>query len=230
MRLFKKCHIKDFPKYNKRAASWVEEHCYFSVRIGPALSLLGPSKRKRFNIYRNILDRFIPLADDFYIYDLNYNSDTVKPFHKHLVKDRSRYKIRFGYSGWKTLDRLLYSPAFKRSIKETRGGIIGRCRLDDTALKSIFEHCCDPTVIDNAALGCGRNALNAAKRSDETGVFFVIIETLNSGLESITLVSNKKDILHIYDIASKYCKISRSYRDFHIRIYDSVDSKDLKKV
>jgi hypothetical protein len=230
MPAFKKYYLKDYPGYYKRIASWIEKHRYFSVRIGPPPSLLGPLRRKRFNIYRNILDKFTPLAGEFYIYDLNCSSDIVKPLLGLLDKEGSRYKIKFDDNGWKTFDRLLYRSPLKGSIKEIRGSIIGKCRLDDQTLRSIFEHCCDPTVIDNAGVSCGRNALNAAKRSEKIGVFFIIIETLNTGLESITIVSNKKDILHIYKIASDSCKISRTYRDFHIRIFNRIDFDNSKEI
>lgn len=230
MALFQKYHLKDFAEYNKRVISWIKEHRYFSVRIGPPRLLLGISKWKRFNIYKNVLDKFIPLSDEFYIYDLNYDSDAVRPFHKHLLKDRSRYKIKFENNRWNKFDRLLYSPGFKRSITEIRGGIVGKCELDDSALRFIFKHCCDPIVIGNAGTSCGKNALNLAKNSEENGIFYLIIETLSSGLESITLVSNTNDILHIYDIASNSCKISRNYRNFHIEAYNSAEQQKAERI
>jgi hypothetical protein len=220
----KEYHLSDFPKHKERLISWVEDHCYFSVGIGPSWPS-GISKRKRLNIYKNVLDKFIPLANDFYIYDLNYDSDIVKPFHKNLLNDHSRYKIIFENNGWSMFDPLLYSPTVMRSISEIRSGIIGKCKLDDTVLRSIFEHCFNPIVIGNASVSCGKNALSLAKNSNENGIFYVIIETLSRGLGSITLISNRNEILHMLDIASHSCRISSNYRKFHIAEYDYIYEK-----
>ena len=217
-------HLSDFPKHKKRLRSWVGDRCYFSVGIGPSWPF-GISKRKRLNIYRNILDKFISLATVFYVYDLKYDLDIVKPFHKNLLKDHSRYKINFENNGWSMFDSLLYSPTVMRSITEIRGGIIGKCKLDDATLTSIFEHCCDPIVIGNASTSCGKNALSLAKNSKENGIFYVIIETLNRGLQSITLVSQRNEILHMFDLASHSCRITKNYRKFHIEAYDFIEKK-----
>jgi hypothetical protein len=223
--LNKNYSLSDFPKHKKRLISWIENAGYFSVSIGPWFSIFGISKRERLKIYRNVLDKFISLATVFYVYDLNYDLDIVKPFHKNLLRDHSRYKINFENNGWSMFDSLVYSPTVMRSITEIRGGIIGKCKLDDATLTSIFEHCCDPIVVGNANTSCGKNALSLAKKSNEDGIFYVIIETLNRGLESITLISNRTDILHIFDIASHSCRISKNYRKFKIAEYDYIFEK-----
>ena len=214
-------HLSDFPEHRKRLVAWVEDHGYFSVGIGPSWPS-GIWKRKRLKIYKNVLDKFIPLATGFYVYDLNHDLDILKPLHKNLLKDHSRYQIKFENSGWSTFDPLLYSPTVMRSITEIRGGIVGKCRLDDATLTSIFEHCCDPMVIGNASTSCGKNALSLAKTSHENGVFYVIIETLNRGLQSITLISQRNEILRMFDLASHSCRITKNYRKARIEVYDSI--------
>jgi hypothetical protein len=221
----KEYRLSDFPKHKQRLTSWVKEHGYFSVSVGPPRVMFGISKRKRLKIYKNVLDKFIPLAAGFYIYDLNYDSDLVRPHHKDLLQDHSRYKIIFDNNGWRRFDSLLYSTTIMRSISEIRGGIVGKCKMDDATLKSVFEHCCNPTVIGNAGVTCGKNALSWAKNSGEKGVFYVIIGTLSRGLESITLVSGRNEISRLLDIASQSCIISRSHKNFHIDIYD-IDGKE----
>jgi hypothetical protein len=203
----------------------VKEHGYFSVSIGPSRVMFGISKRKRRRIYKNVLDKFIPLAAGFYVYDLNFDSDLVRRRRKDLLKDHSRYKIIFDNAGWERFDSLLYSTTMMRSISEIRGGIVGKCKMDDATLKSVFEHCYNPTVIGNAGASCGRNALSWAKNSGEKGIFYVIVETLSRGLESVTLVSGRNEILHLLEIASQSCTISRSHKNFHIDIYD-IDGKE----
>jgi hypothetical protein len=112
-----------------------------------------------------------------------------------------------------------------RSITEIRGGIIGKCKLDDSTLTSIFEHCCNPNVIGNASVSCGKTALSLAKNSNENGLFYVIIETLNRGLESITLISHRNEILHMFDLASHFCRITKNYKKFHIEVYEFIEKK-----
>jgi hypothetical protein len=202
----------------------VKEHGLVSVGIGLPRTMPGISKRKSLVIYRNVLNRFIPLAAGFYVYDLSFDTDLVRPQHKILLKDHSRYKIIFDKDGWQRFDSLLNNATMLRSISEIRGGIVGKCQMDDATLKPVFEHCCNPTVIGNAGATCGRNALSWAKNSREKGIFCVIIQALSRGLESITLVSGRNEISHLLEIASQSCTISRSHKNFHIDIHN-IDGK-----
>lgn len=213
----KKYTLSNFPQYADFLKEHIKKHFHFSIDLIRSYSIFGVFKRQRKNIYHNILDKFIPISSRIYVYDLNFNSETVKPFHALLTNEYSRYKIELKKSSWLKIDSILYKPGIVGLISPIRGGIIGQCYIDDKILKDIFQYCYNPSVVDNPSAGCGKNAINQAKRSSGSGTFNFIIENANHGLESITFYSNMIDIIHIFDLASQFCKISDNYLNCTIK-------------
>ena len=97
--------LSDFPEYYKWLSSLVYRHGYFSVHLSD--SVYGLSLKKRLQLYKNVLDKFIPVAEYFLIYDLNTKSKRVKPFLEYFIKEFSRHKISFPGNSWKTFDPIL---------------------------------------------------------------------------------------------------------------------------
>ncbi len=218
MSLFHKRHIhlSDYPEHVDRVRTVIEDKGYFSVSLAHSSWGLRLSKRKRHRIYSTVLDRLLPLMTECSVYDLNAGSSRVKPLEKTLTKDRSRYRLAFHGGSWSPFDQLLYMPPLRGSIVDIRGGIVCRCKLDLERLGPLFEHCYNPNAIDNPGIACGKKELRAARDSGKRGIFHAIIEKTNHGLQSITFLAAKGDILKLFNLAADTCAVTRNQRRFHL--------------
>ena len=208
----KKINLLDFTKSYEEGLAFLQEHPRFSIWLYPGF--MGVNNRK---ICRNILDPLLPSTTQVLVYELQSKNKKVLKYRNFVEEKYGRHILHMSDKKWEYFIPLLYNPSIFSTIHEIRGSILIECSIKNLPWESILEHCSGPFIVSNASVSCGKAALSYTKnKTTEYNVFF-IIEKTNSGLESITITSHKKNINWIYNIAAKTCYLSKQIEnDFKI--------------
>ena len=110
---------------------------------------------------------------------------------------------------WEYFLPLLYKPLPFSDIKEVRGSILLKCLNQEIPWSEIFKNCSGPYFINNQSVASGKAVLQYTKRNLDRRFVFIIIDEVNSGLESLTIISESNEVAAIFDIASTSCQLHR---------------------
>ncbi|MBN1474451.1 MAG: hypothetical protein JW914_07545 [Syntrophaceae bacterium] len=196
--------LSDFPKRLNRIKRLVGEHRRFSIGLSPGL--WGLKKRR---ICKKVLNPFLPFIELAVVYDLQTDTRQFKKIAPSVKQRNNRHELDLAGRTWQDFLPILYKPRMFSTIHEIRGSILLACKNGDIPWKNIFRQASGPYIIDNASVGCGKAALQNAKQNEISNRVFVIIEKINSGLESLTIISEKNTVLRLFDLAAQACKWPR---------------------
>lgn len=202
MNIFKKNNRKliDFPDRFNNSKLFLMENSRFSVGLSPGIFGL-----KKTEICKNILNPLIPFIELIVAYDLQKAKKEFEKFQSYFTLRHGRYELDLAGQNWEYFMPLLYKPMPFSSIQEVRGPILLKCWNRGIPWGDMFRHCSGPYIYDNPSVASGKAALQYAKRNSKKGIVYVIIDRLNSGLESLTMVSERSEADTIFDIASQTC-------------------------
>ncbi len=195
--------LSDFPKLYRQTKDYLREHKRFSICF--STGFWGVRKKQT---CRTILDPLIPSIELVVIYDLQEKNKKVQKFKSHLVKKNGRHILDMSGKKWEHFLPLLYTSNIFSTIDDVRGSILIRCMNRKISWEKVFKNSFGPVIFSNPSVGCGKAALNYAKRNLDNQNVFVIIEKLNSGLESITITCNTDTICSLFDTAMENCHLS----------------------
>lgn len=207
MSVFEKNNRKliDFPDRFNISKQLLVENSRFSVGLSPGI--LGLKKGE---ICKKILNPLIPFINMIVVYDLQTATKEFKKFQSYVTLKHGRYELDMAGHNWEYFMPILYKPLPISSIHEVRGSILLRCMNREIAWESMFRRCSGPYIYNNPSVASGRAALQYAKKNLDKGLVFIIIDKLNSGLESLTIVSERIEAAAIFEIASKTCRWPRA--------------------
>jgi hypothetical protein len=216
----KKINLFDFTKVYEKGLAFLQEHPRFSIWVYPGF--LGVNNRK---ICKKILDPLLPSTTQVLVYELQSKNKKVLKYSNFIEEKYGRHILHMSDKKWEYFIPLLYKPSILSTIHEIRGSILIECSIKNLPWESILKHCSGPYTVSNASVGCGKAALSYTKnKTTEYNVFF-IIEKTNSGLESITITSHKKNINRIFNIAAKTCYLSKQMEN-NFRIMEKYSNKN----
>jgi len=202
-----KMKLSDFPGRQYFTNRLVGEHLRFSIGLSPGL---WGWKRRR--ICKSVLNPLLPFLELAVVYELQTDTPQFQKITPYVKLRNNRYELNLSGRTWHDFLPILYKPRVFSTIHEIRGSILLACKNGDIPWEKIFRHASGPVVIDNASVGCGKAALQYAKRNENANLVFVIIDKINSGLESLTIISERNTILHLFEMAAQTCKLSRIYQ------------------
>ena len=202
MNIFEKNNRKliNFPDRFNNSKLFLTENSRFSVGLSPGI--LGLRKME---ICKNILNPLIPFIELIIAYDLQTAKKEFGKLQSHLTLRHGRYELDLAGQNWEYFMPLLYKPMPFSSIHEVRGSILLKCWNRGIPWENMFRHCSGPYIYDNPSAASGKAALQYAKRNLKKDIVYVIIDRLNSGLESLTMVSERSEADTIFDIAARTC-------------------------
>ena len=194
-------NVPDFYQTCKKA---LQRQSTFGLWISPGF--LGIRKGL---LCKDIFDPLIPYTQRVLIFDLNLEHKKVKLFKNYLAQEGAYHLLDMAGKKWDHYLPLLYGNRLFSGIDIIRGAIVIQCAHQDVPWKDIFKFCYGP-VINNQQNGtCLKKALDFAKSHFDDEHVFVLIDTINTGLESITITGNQDILGNLFDAAAETCDITK---------------------
>ncbi|MBN1663277.1 MAG: hypothetical protein JW943_06725 [Deltaproteobacteria bacterium] len=193
--------LSDFPKRLNHTKRLVGEHRRFSIGLSPGL--WGWKKRRICKKILNPLLLFIELAA---VYDLKTDTPQFKKISPYVKRRNSRHELDLAGRTWQDFLPILYKPRVFSTIHEIRSSILLACKNGDIPWDKIFREASGPFVVGNPSVGCGTAVLQYTERNLDKGLIYIVIEKINSGLESITIISERNTVLRLFDLATQICQ------------------------
>jgi hypothetical protein len=196
--------LSDFPNRQNFTKRLVEEHLRFSIGLSPGL--WGRKKRR---LCKKVLNPLLPFIELAVVYELQTDTPQFQKIKQYVKFHKHRYELDLEGRKWQDFLPILYKPRVFSTIHELRGSILLTCKKGYIRWDKIFRQASGPFVIGNASVGSGKAALQYAKQNENKNRVFVIIDKINSGLESMTIISERNTILRIFEMAAQTCKWPR---------------------
>ncbi len=199
--------LSDFPGRLSSAKNRVEQHLRFSIGLSPGF--LGWKKHR---ICKSVLNPLLPFLELAVVYELQTDTSQFQKIESYVKQRNHRYELDLAGRKWQNFLPILYKPRMFSTIHEIRGSILLACKNGDIPWEKIFRQASGPCIIDNASVGSGKAALQYAKRNESSNHVFVIIDKINSGLESLTILSEINTVLRLFHLAARTCTWPRVYQ------------------
>jgi len=194
----------DSQAYYKTCKASAEAQANFGLWMAPGFMGL-----RKGLLCRDVFDPLIPFTERVMVYDLKTTHKKLSGLQTHFKDENGYHILEMADKRWDFFLPLMYKPNILSTIDTLRGDILIQCLNKDIPWHSIFKYCFGPVVNHRSAETRQAGALTYARQNFDDQRVFVIIDTINSGLESITIAARKELLLDIFDIAANTSDITK---------------------
>lgn len=194
----------DSPAFYQECRDALQKEARFGVWLSPGF--LGV---RRGLLCSTVLDPLIPYTQSIVIYDLKPVHPKLTKLIPHLIENSGHHLLNMAGKRWGDFLPLLFRPGVWGNIHHIRGAIRIRCVNRDIPWASIFRHCYGPAVISSPKRKAPKGEGSDAGKQQIPSSVFIIIESINSGLESLTITGPVEEIIDIFDVAARTCPLTK---------------------
>lgn len=193
----------DAPEFCRACKTALKERSRFGVWLSPGF--MGIRKGL---LCRDVFDPLIPSIEKILIFDLDENHRRLGKLRGHIERSAGYHILDLAGERWDYFLPLLFKPKLLSNINSLRGSILIQCLPDNIPWRDVFKYCYGPVIngsldsVDNAAQAYAEQHLGDQR-------VFVIIDPINSGMESITITARHDLIDPVFNIAASTCDITR---------------------
>lgn len=197
----------DSPAFYQACRAALQQELCFGVWLFPGF--LGIRKGL---LCSTVLDPLIPYTENIVVYDLKPAHPKLSKLIPLLAKENSGHHIlNMAGKRWSDFLPLLYKPNIWGAIHHIRGAVRIQCADRDIPWASIFRHCYGPAVTSSSKSTVPKEKGSDVEQHQIPQSVFIIIEPINSGLESLSITGPAEQITAIFDIAANTCSLTKHF-------------------